>query len=134
MRVLITGGAGFIGSHLAERYLARGDEVILQDDLSTRSIENITGFRNHPRPHYHVDSVSNCALTAELVDQADVVFHLAAAVGVRLIVESPVRTVETNVEGTEIILRLAAKKRKRVLITSTSEVYGKRTRVPFSEE
>jgi UDP-glucose 4-epimerase len=134
MRVLITGGAGFIGSHLAEQYLARGDEVILQDDLSTGSIENIAGFKDHPRLSYYVESVSNYSLTAELVDQADVVFHFAAAVGVRLIVESPVRTIETNVEGTEIVLGLAAKKRKRVLITSTSEVYGKRSRVPFSED
>jgi UDP-glucose 4-epimerase len=133
MRVFITGGAGFIGSHLAERCLARGDEVSILDDLSTGSIENITGFRDHPRFSHHVDSVANRSLTAELVDQADVVFHLAAAVGVQLIVDSPVRTIETNVRLTEIVLGLAAKKRKRVVLTSTSEVYGKRTRVPFSE-
>src|SRR5438093_1179605 len=134
MRVLITGGAGFIGSHLAERCLARGDEVGILDDLSTGSIENIADFKDHPRLDYHVDGVANRALTAELVDRADVVFHLAAAVGVRLIVESPVRTIQTNIEGTEIVLGLAAKKRKRVLITSTSEVYGKRSHVPFAED
>jgi UDP-glucose 4-epimerase len=134
MRVLITGGAGFIGSHLAERCLDRGDEVHVIDDLSTGSIENIQHLKVHPRFRYYVDSVANYRLTAELVDLCDVVFHLAAAVGVRLIVESPVRTIETNIRATEIVLALAAKKRKRVVVTSTSEVYGKRRRVPFREE
>ena len=134
MRVLITGGAGFIGSHLAERLLARGDKVDILDDLSTGSIENIQGFRDHPNFSLHLDSISNERLAAELIDISDVVYHLAAAVGVRLIVESPVRTIETNIRGTDIVLSLAAKKRKRVLITSTSEVYGKRDRVPFNEE
>lgn len=134
MKILITGGAGFIGSHLAERLLERGDEVCIIDDLSTGAIENITAIKNHPKLTYHIDTVRNYRLTAELVDMCDVVYHLAAAVGVRLIVESPVNTIETNIRGTDIILSLAAKKRKRVVITSTSEVYGKRNRVPFSED
>ena len=134
MRVLITGGAGFIGSHLAEMYLDRGDEVYVIDDLSTGSIENIEHIKSHPNFHYHIDTITNYYLTAELIDLADIIFHLAAAVGVRLIVESPVRTIETNIRGTEIVLSLAAKKRKRVLITSTSEVYGKLDRVPFTED
>ncbi len=134
MRILITGGAGFIGSHLAEMYLDRGDEVHVIDDLSTGSIENIQHLKGHPNFTYHIDTITNYHLTAELVDLADIVFHLAAAVGVRLIVESPVRTIETNIRGTEIVLSLCAKKRKRVLITSTSEVYGKLDRVPFTED
>ena len=134
MRVLITGGAGFIGSHLAERHLERGDEVHLLDDLSTGSIENIQHIKDHPKLRYYLDSITNFQLTSELVDLCDVIYHLAAAVGVRLIVESPVKTIETNIRGTEIVLSLAAKKRKRVLITSTSEVYGKRDRIPFRED
>jgi UDP-glucose 4-epimerase len=134
MKVLITGGAGFIGSHLAERLLARGDEVHLLDDLSTGSIENVALIKNHPNLTYHIDTIRNYRLTAELVDISDIVYHLAAAVGVRLIVESPVSTIETNIRGTDIVLSLAAKKRKRVVITSTSEVYGKRNRVPFNED
>ncbi|MFL6216326.1 MAG: NAD-dependent epimerase/dehydratase family protein [Blastocatellia bacterium] len=134
MKILITGGAGFIGSHLAERLLERGDEVCIIDDLSTGAIENIMAIKNHPKLTYHIDTIRNFRLTAELVDMCDVVYHLAAAVGVRLIVESPVNTIETNIRGTDIILSLAAKKRKRVVITSTSEVYGKRNRVPFSED
>src|SRR5713101_5601578 len=134
MKVLITGGAGFIGSHLAEQLLARGDEVHLLDDLSTGSIENVAPIKNHPNLTYHIDTIRNYRLTAELVDICDIIYHLAAAVGVKLIVESPVKTIETNIRGTDIVLSLAAKKRKRVLITSTSEVYGKRDRVPFNEE
>lgn len=134
MRILITGGAGFIGSHLAERLLLRGDEVCIIDDLSTGSIENLLLVKTHPRFSYHIDTIRNYRLTAELVDICDVVYHLAAAVGVRLIVDSPVNTIETNIHGTDIILSLAAKKRKRVVLTSTSEVYGKRNRVPFSED
>lgn len=134
MRILITGGAGFIGSHLAERYLERGDSVYVIDDLSTGAFENIQHLRNHPRFTYYIDSITNYYLSAELVDQCDIIYHLAAAVGVRLIVESPVRTIETNIRGTEIILSLAAKKRKRLLITSTSEVYGKQNNVPFRED
>jgi UDP-glucose 4-epimerase len=134
MKVLITGGAGFIGSHLSEQHLKRGDEVYIIDDLSTGSIENIEHIKDDKKFHYHLDSVTNQHLVAELVDLCDVIYHLAAAVGVRLIVESPVRTIETNIRGTEVVLHHAAKKRKRVLITSTSEVYGKRDRVPFSED
>jgi UDP-glucose 4-epimerase len=134
LRVLITGGAGFIGSHLADAYLERGDEVLVIDDLSTGTIENIRHLKNNPRFHYTIDSVHNQPVTAELVDQCDVVVHLAAAVGVKLIVESPVRTIETNVRGTEVVLALANKKQKRVLIASTSEVYGLSADVPFRED
>jgi UDP-glucose 4-epimerase len=134
MRVLITGGAGFIGSHLADAYLGRGDEVLILDDLSTGSIDNIRHLRSNPRFHYTIESVHHAATVAELVDQCDVVFHLAAAVGVRLIVESPVRTIETNVHGTEVVLAQANKKKKKVLIASTSEVYGLSVDVPFRED
>ncbi|HWA98086.1 MAG TPA: GDP-mannose 4,6-dehydratase [Pirellulales bacterium] len=134
MRVLITGGAGFIGSHLCDAYLERGDEVFVLDDLSTGTMDNIAHLRQHPRFHYTIDSVQNAPVVAELVDLCDVVFHMAAAVGVRLIVESPVRTIETNVRGTEVVLRQACKKRKKVLVASTSEVYGLSDRVPFNED
>jgi len=134
LRVLITGGAGFIGSHLADAYLQRGDDVLVIDDLSTGTIENIRHLKNNPRFHYTIDSVHNQPVTAELVDQSDVVIHLAAAVGVKLIVESPVRTIETNVRGTEVVLALANKKKKRVMIASTSEVYGLSADVPFRED
>jgi UDP-glucose 4-epimerase len=134
MRILITGGAGFIGSHLAERHLEYGDEVYVLDDLSTGSIDNIDHIKHHPKLVYYIESITNHYILPELVDRCDIIYHLAAAVGVRLIVESPVRTIETNIHGTEVILSLAAKKRKRVLITSTSEVYGKRETVPFSED
>ncbi|MDQ3686403.1 MAG: GDP-mannose 4,6-dehydratase [Acidobacteriota bacterium] len=134
MRVLITGGAGFIGSHLSDAYLERGDEVYVIDDLSTGSIENIAHLKKHERFHYTIDSVHNYPVMAELVDQCDVIFHLAAAVGVKLIVESPVRTIETNVRGTEIVLAQANKKKKKVLVASTSEVYGLSDQVPFRED
>jgi nucleoside-diphosphate-sugar epimerase len=134
MRVLITGGAGFVGSHLAEAFLARGDEVYALDNLSTGSIDNIAHLKSHPKFHYTIDSVTNEPVLAELVDRSDVVVHLAAAVGVKLIVEAPVHTIETNVHGTEVVLKLANKKKKLVLIASTSEVYGKSTDVPFHEE
>ena len=134
MQHLITGGAGFIGSHLAEALLNRGDRVTVIDDLSTGSIKNIDHLKVHPAFSYVVDTMSNTPLLAELVDAADQVFHLAAAVGVRLIVDSPVRTIETNIGCTEQVLAAAAKKRKKVLIASTSEVYGKSTAVPFRED
>ena len=134
MRALITGGAGFIGSHLAERLLARGDEVIILDDLSTGSVENIRHLKGHERFQCVFDSIQNRMLLAELVDESDVVFHLAAAVGVRLIVESPVRTIETNVNGTQLVLEAACRKKKLVFTASTSEVYGKSERVPFHED
>ncbi len=134
MRFLITGGAGFIGSHLAERLLDRGDEVLLLDDLSTGSIENIRHLKSFDRMHYFLDSIENKQLLAELVDESEVIFHLAAAVGVRLIVESPVHTIETNVNGTQFVLNAACKKRKLVFAASTSEVYGKNGHVPFRED
>jgi UDP-glucose 4-epimerase len=176
LRVLITGGAGFIGSHLAEELLHQGHDVSIIDDLSTGSIENIEHLKQQygatrrstiardralsvvgsptlplspspspplsPSPalaggraqfHYTIDTVMNVPLLAELVDRCDVIYHLAAAVGVKLIVESPVRTIETNVRGTEVILELANKKKKKVFVASTSEVYGKASKVPFSE-
>ncbi len=134
MRVLITGGAGFIGSHLAEALLDRGDEVFVLDNLSTGSIDNIEHLKPHPRFHYTIDSVTNEPVLAELIDRADIVFHLAAAVGVKLIVEAPVHTIETNVHGTEVVLKHANKKKKLVVIASTSEVYGKNDAVPFKED
>ena len=134
MRHLITGGAGFIGSHLAEALLARGDDVFILDDLSTGSVENIRHLKTHTRFHCFFDSITNRHLLAELVDESDIVFHLAAAVGVRLIIESPVRTLETNVQGTQLVLDAASKKKKLVFIASTSEVYGKSTKVPFHED
>jgi len=134
LRVLITGGAGFIGSHLSDACLKRGDEVFIIDDLSTGSFENIRHLKDNPRFHYTIENVHNQPVAAELVDQCDVIFHLAAAVGVKLIVESPVNTIETNVHGTEVVLSLASKKKKKVLIASTSEVYGLSTQVPFRED
>jgi UDP-glucose 4-epimerase len=134
MRVLITGGAGFVGSHLSEVLLERGDEVAVLDNLSTGSIENIRHLKAHPRFHYTIDTVTNEPLLAELIDANDVVVHLAAAVGVKLIVEAPVHTIETNVHGTEVVLKHANKKKKLVLIASTSEVYGKSVEVPFHED
>ena len=134
MKALITGGAGFLGSHLAEALIARGDTVYVLDNLSTGSIENIEHLKTDRRFHYAIDSVMNEPVTAELIDRVDVVFHLAAAVGVRLIVESPVNTIETNVHGTEMVLKLANKKKKKVLVASTSEVYGKSEDVPFRED
>ncbi len=134
MKHLITGGAGFVGSHLAGTLLERGDEVYAIDNLSTGSIENIEHLKDHPSYHYTIDTISNEPVTAELVDRVDIIFHLAAAVGVRLIVESPVHTIETNVHGTETILTLANKKKKKVIIASTSEVYGKSVNVPFRED
>ena len=134
MRVLITGGAGFIGSHLSEAFLGRGDEVSVLDNLSTGSIDNIAHLKGHKRFSYTIDTVENEQLLAELIDRADVVVHLAAAVGVKLIVEQPVHTIETNVHGTEIVLKHANKKKKLVLIASTSEVYGKSASVPFTED
>jgi len=134
LRYLITGGAGFIGSHLTERLLDRGDRVVLLDNLSTGSMENIRHLKSSERLEYHLDAIENRQLLAELVDDADLVVHLAAAVGVKLIVESPVKTIETNVNGTQMILEAACKKKKLVLTASTSEVYGKNTNVPFTED
>ena len=134
MRYLITGGAGFIGSHLAERLLEQGEQVVLLDNLSTGSMENIRHLKGSENLEYHLDGIENRQLLAELVDDADVIVHFAAAVGVKLIVESPVRTIETNVNGTQSVLEAACKKRKLVLVASTSEVYGKNTNIPFTED
>src|SRR5215218_4210349 len=134
MRYLITGGAGFVGSHLADELLARGHHVHALDDLSTGAIDNIRHLRTHRRFEYTIDSCHNSRVVAELVDDADIVYHLAAAVGVELIVESPVRTIETNIGTTEIVLTNAAKKKKPGFITSTSEVYGKSVDLPFRED
>jgi UDP-glucose 4-epimerase len=133
VKALLTGGAGFIGSHLAERLLARGHEVMVLDNLSTGSIDNISHLKGVRGFSYAIDSVTNEPLLAELIDGSDVVFHLAAAVGVKLIVEQPVHTIETNVHGTEVVLKHANKKKKLVFIASTSEVYGKSADVPFRE-
>ncbi len=134
MRILITGGAGFIGSHLADELLARGHAVSVLDDLSTGAIDNIRHLRHHPRFEYSIGSCHERRLVAELVDSADVVYHLAAAVGVELIVESPVRTIETNIHAAEVVLNAASKKKKPVFVASTSEVYGKSTALPFQED
>ena len=134
MRALITGGAGFIGSHLSETLLDCGHEVLILDDLSTGSIDNIAHLKGRPGFEYFIDSVDNEPLLAELIDRSDVVFHFAAAVGVKLIVEQPVHTIETNVHGTEVVLKHANKKKKLVVIASTSEVYGKSEDVPFRED
>ena len=134
MKALLTGGAGFVGSHLAETLLDQGHSVQVLDDLSTGSIDNLTHLRDRPGFEYIIDTVMNERLTAELIDRCDVVFHLAAAVGVKLIVEEPVRTIETNVHGTEVVLKHANKKKRLVVVFSTSEVYGKSTDVPFRED
>jgi UDP-glucose 4-epimerase len=134
MRFLITGGAGFIGSHLAETLLASGHEVIVLDDLSTGSVDNIRHLKGQSGFQYVLEPVENRPVLAELVDESDLVFHLAAAVGVRLIIESPVHTIRTNINGTQLVLDAAAKKRKPVFIASTSEVYGKNGKLPFRED
>ncbi len=134
MRALITGGAGFIGSHLAEALLKEGHEVDIIDNLSTGSIRNVSHLKSQTKFKYVIDTLTNEPLLAELIDRNDVVFHFAAAVGVKLIVEQPVHTIETNVHGTEVVLKHANKKKKKVIIASTSEVYGKNLDVPFHED
>jgi UDP-glucose 4-epimerase len=134
VRALITGGAGFIGSHLSDSLLEHGHEVLVLDNLSTGSIDNIAHLKGRRGFEYFIDSVNNEPLLAELIDRSDVVFHLAAAVGVKLIVEQPVHTIENNVHGTEVVLKHANKKKKLVVIASTSEVYGKSNDVPFRED
>ncbi|HEU4722638.1 MAG TPA: GDP-mannose 4,6-dehydratase [Gemmatimonadaceae bacterium] len=134
MRVLITGGAGFVGSHLADACLLRGDEVYVLDDLSTGSIDNIEYLKRHPYFHYTIGRVQNAQVTAELVDRVDVVYHLAAEVGVRRVIDSPISTIENNVQATEVVFSAAAKKGKRVLFTSTSEVYGLSADLPYRED
>ena len=134
MHYLITGGAGFVGSHLGEELLQRGHHVAIIDDLSTGTIHNIRHLKANPRFEYVIDTCANRPLLAELVDGADVIYHMAAAVGVRLIVESPVRTIETNIKLTELVLEAASKKRKPVFVASTSECYGKSLEIPFRED
>ena len=135
MKFLITGGAGFIGSHLAEELVNQGNEVYIIDDLSTGSIVNIEELIGEKNFHYFIDSIKNEQLMAELIDKCEIIYHLAATVGVRLIIESPVRTIETNIAGTEIVLRLASKKKqKKVIIASSSEVYGKNGNSPYRED
>jgi len=134
MRALITGGAGFIGSHLSEALLTLGHEVMVLDDLSTGNINNVAHLLANPRFTCAIASVRNEPVLAGLMDKADMVFHLAAAVGVRLVVSAPVHTIETNVHGTETVLREAAKRKKLVVVASTSEVYGKSTVFPFRED
>ncbi len=134
MKYLITGGAGFIGSHLCDELLRnRKNQTFVIDDLSTGSIENIIHNKKNPRFHYTIDSIMHKPVLAELIDQVDIIFHLAASVGVRLIIESPVATIENNIKGTENVLELAAKKSKKVILASTSEVYGKSSNEKFSE-
>ena len=134
MNVFITGGCGFIGSHLAERLVEQGESVTVLDDLSTGSMENVAHLVGRPGFHHRIGSALDRPLVAELVDRADVTVHLAAAVGVKLIVEKPVHTIETNVGATESVLAAAAKKQKLVVVASTSEVYGKSIHVPFRED
>jgi UDP-glucose 4-epimerase len=134
LHYLITGGAGFVGSHLSEMLLSQGHQVTIIDDLSTGSMRNIAHLRGLPRYRYVIGDMYNRPLLGELVDEADAIFHLAAAVGVKLIVESPVRTIETNIKCTELLLELATKKKKKTLIASTSEVYGKSKDLPFRED
>lgn len=134
MKAFITGGAGFIGSHLAERLIADGHRVMVLDDLSTGAMDNIEHLVDHDRFDYRIGSVHDRPLVGELVDRCDVTFHLAAAVGVRLIVEQPVHTIETNVHGTEVVLEAVARKGKKIVLASSSEVYGKGIKVPFAED
>jgi len=134
IRSLVTGGAGFIGSHLAEELLHRGEEVYIIDNLSTCNIYNIDHLKSNPKFHYTIDTIYNEPVLAELIDRCDTIYHLAAAVGVKLIVESPVNTIETNIHGTEIVLKHASKKRKKVIIASSSEVYGKSNNMNFRED
>jgi len=133
MKALVTGGAGFIGSHLCDELLDRGHEVTVLDDLSTGKFQNIQHLDPNPRFDVIIDTVLNDRLVEELVKECDTVFHLAAAVGVKLIVEQPVRTIMTNIRGTEVVLSNASRYRRRVLLVSTSEVYGKSDRPTFSE-
>ena len=134
MKALITGGAGFIGSHLAEKLLRQSNQVIVIDNLSTGQLANIESFKDNPEFRFVYDSVNNSEVMHILVEQCDVIYHLAAAVGVQLIVDDPVRTIETNIHGTEVVLSVANKFKKKVFIASSSEVYGKSERVPLSED
>ncbi len=134
MKALVTGGAGFIGSHLTERLLKDGNKVAVIDNLSTGSLENFESFKNHAGFEFVAGDIRNAELMEPLIEQSDVIYHLAAAVGVRLIAEDPVHTIETNIVGTEIVLNIANKFGKKILIASSSEVYGKSEAVPFHED
>lgn len=134
MNILITGGCGFIGSHLAGKLLNIGHEVYIIDDLSTGSIDNIKHLRTNPKFRLNIDTITNETLLNSIVDKVDLIYHLAAAVGVELVVKNPIRTIQTNIHGTELILKAAAKENKKVLITSTSEVYGKSEKIPYKED
>ena len=134
VRMLITGGAGFIGSYLSEAYIQRGEEVWVIDDLSTGSLENITQLLHHPQFHFVNDTILNREILLELTGTCDVIVHLAAAVGVRLIIEEPLKSIHTNVVGTELVLEMANKFRKKIFIASTSEVYGRNSKVPLHED
>lgn len=134
MQILITGGAGFIGSHLTEALLERGDDVSILDNLSTGSYENVERFRHHPRFAFAIDDLANPLVLDRLASHADAIVHLAAAVGVQLVVERPSETIETNVLGTHAVLAAARRYRCRTLIASTSEVYGKSAKLPYAEE
>jgi len=134
MRALITGGCGFIGSHLAEALLARGDHVTVVDDLSTGRFENVEHLTEDPSFHFAIETITNENVMDRLISECDIIYHLAAAVGVELIVRDPVRVIETNIKGCETILRIGARYRKKVMLASTSEVYGKSSRVPFRED
>ncbi|HEW79739.1 MAG TPA: SDR family NAD(P)-dependent oxidoreductase, partial [Phycisphaerales bacterium] len=133
-KALITGGAGFIGSHLAERLLKDGQEVVVVDNLSTGSLKNIEGFKSNPKFDFVEGDILNAGLMEKLVEQSEIVYHLAAAVGVKLIAEQPVHTIETNIAGTEVVLDVVNKFGKKILIASSSEVYGKNEAVPFRED
>ncbi len=134
MKALVTGGAGFIGSHLAERLLKDGQEVVVVDNLSTGSLKNIEGLKNNPKFDFVEGSILNAGLMEKLVEQNEVVYHLAAAVGVKLIAEEPVRTIETNIAGTEVVLDVVNKFGKKILLASSSEVYGKNEAAAFRED
>lgn len=134
MHILITGGAGFIGSHLIRRLLARGDSIAILDNLTTGNFDNIREFTGHPRFAFAIDDLNNPLVLDRLASQADAIVHLAAAVGVQLVVERPTETIETNVLGTHAVLTAARRYRCRTLIASTSEVYGKGVSIPFRED
>ncbi len=135
MKVLITGGAGFIGSHLTTRHLGMGDDVAIIDNLSTSTIDNIQHLAEHPNCICHVDDILNADIMRELISDCDLIYHLAAAVGVEYVLENPLQTLTTNIKGTEIVLELANEQKKRVVLASTSEIYGKKNgHVPFRED
>src|SRR5258706_10406667 len=134
MRILVTGGAGFIGSHLSEQLLQSGHQVWALDDLSTGRLENTQTYRNHPGFHFVEGDVTNASVVGELVAHSDLVYHLAAAVGVRYVLENPLRSLLTNIRGTEVILEAASTHRRKIVLASSSEVYGKGVSVPFAED